>query len=152
MALLKVGDKLPVFTCLDDKGAKFSSNSLIGKKSIIFFYPKANTPGCTSEACNLSENFTELTKLGFNIVGISADKVSSQSKFSTKYGGFPYPLLSDSDKNIIKLFGVWGPKKFMGKDYEGILRTTFIIDSNGLISRVIKKVKTKDHTNQILDR
>mgnify|MGYP006102708993 CR=1 FL=1 len=152
MSLLKVGDKIPEFSCYDDKENLVTNNDLIGKKTIIFFYPKANTPGCTAQACNLSENFSKLTKIGFSIIGISADKIKSQSSFSSKFGGFPYPLLSDVDKKIINGFGVWGSKKFQGKEYEGILRTTFIINEDLEITRVIEKVKTKDHTNQILEK
>ena len=152
MSLLKVGDKIPEFSCYDDKENLVTNNDLIGKKTIIFFYPRANTPGCTAQACNLSENFSKLTKIGFSIIGISADKIKSQSSFSSKFGGFPYPLLSDVDKKIINGFGVWGSKKFQGKEYEGSLRTTFIINEDLEITRVIEKVKTKDHTNQILEK
>lgn len=151
MSLLKVGDKIPKFSCYDDKENLITDKDLIGKKTIIFFYPRANTPGCTAQACNLSENFSSLSKLGFSIIGISADKIKSQSSFSSKFGGFPYPLLADEEKKIINAFGVWGFKKFMGKEYEGILRTTFIIDENLVITRVIEKVKTKEHTKQILE-
>ena len=151
MSLLKVGDKIPDFSCYDDKENLITNKNLKGKKTIIFFYPKANTPGCTAQACNLSENFSSLSKIGFSIIGVSADKIKSQSSFSSKYGGFPYPLLADIDKKLINAFGVWGFKKFMGKEYEGILRTTFIIDENSIITRIINKVKTKDHTNQILE-
>ena len=151
MSLLKVGDKIPDFSCYDDKENLITNKNLKGKKTIIFFYPKANTPGCTAQACNLSENFSSLSKIGFSIIGVSADKIKSQSSFSSKHGGFPYPLLADTDKKLINAFGVWGFKKFMGKEYEGILRTTFIIDENSIITRIINKVKTKDHTNQILE-
>ncbi len=151
MALLKVGDKIPNFSCFDDKENLITNKDLIGKKTIIFFYPRANTPGCTAQACNLSENYSKLSKVGFTIIGVSADKVKSQSSFSSKFGGFPYPLLADTEKKLINAFGVWGMKKFMGKDYEGILRTTFIVDENLIITRVIEKVKTKDHTKQILE-
>ena len=124
----------------------------LGRDSIpIFFYPKANTPGCTAQACNLSENFSVLTKAGYSIIGVSADKVKSQSSFSSKFGGFPYPLLADTEKKIINSFGVWGFKKFMGKEYEGILRTTFVVDEKLTIIKVIEKVKTKDHSSQILE-
>ena len=150
MGLLKVGDKLPVFECLDDKGNTVKTEDLSSKKCVIFFYPKANTPGCTAQACNLSDNFSELSKNGYSVYGVSADKVKSQSSFSQKFGGFPYPLLADVDKDIINSFGVWGPKKFMGREYEGILRTTFITNERGVITKVIEKVKTKDHTSQIL--
>ena len=151
MSLLKIGDKIPDFSCYDDKENLITNKNLKGKKTIIFFYPKANTPGCTAQACNLSENFSSLSKIGFSIIGVSADKIKSQSSFSSKHGGFPYPLLADTDKKLINAFGVWGFKKFMGKEYEGILRTTFIIDENSIITRIINKVKTKDHTNQILE-
>jgi len=151
MSLLKVGDKIPQFSCLDDKENLITEQDLKGKKTIIFFYPKANTPGCTAQACNLSENFSNLSNLGFSIIGVSADKIKSQSSFSSKYGGFPYPLLADTEKKIINAFGVWGFKKFMGKEYEGILRTTFVVDENLIITRVIDKVKTKDHTSQIIE-
>ena len=151
MALLKVGDKIPNFSCFDDKENLITNKDLIGKKTIIFFYPRANTPGCTAQACNLSENYSKLSKVGFTIIGVSADKVKSQSSFSSKFGGFPYPLLADTEKKLINAFGVWGPKKFQGRDYEGIHRTTFLIDENGIITRVISKVKTKDHATQILE-
>tara|TARA_B100000965_G_C19566886_1_gene747228 strand:+ start:533 stop:997 length:465 start_codon:yes stop_codon:yes gene_type:complete len=150
MDLLKVGDKIPEFSCLDDKGNLITNQSLKGKKTVIFFYPRANTPGCTAQACNLSENFSILSENGYSIIGISPDKVKSQSNFSLKFGGFPYPLLADFEKKIIKAFGAWGLKKFMGKEYEGVLRTTFIVDEDLKIIRVIDKVKTKDHTSQIL--
>ena len=151
MALLKVGDKVPKFSCYDDKENLITDEFLRGKKTIIFFYPKANTPGCTAQACNLSENFSSLSKDGYSILGVSADKIKSQSNFSQKFGGFPYPLLADVDKKIIKAFGVWGLKKFMGKEYEGIIRTTFIVDEELKIVKVIEKVKTKDHSSQILE-
>jgi peroxiredoxin Q/BCP len=150
MSLLKVGDKIPKFKCLDDKENLVTDEDLNGKKTIIFFYPKANTPGCTAQACNLSENFSILSNLGYKIIGVSADKIKSQSSFSSKHGGFPYPLLADTEKKIINAFGVWGFKKFMGKEYEGILRTTFVVDEDLIITRVIDKVKTKDHTSQIV--
>ena len=151
MALLKVGDKVPKFSCYDDKENLITDEFLRGKKTIIFFYPRANTPGCTAQACNLSENFSSLSKEGYSILGVSADKIKSQSNFSQKFGGFPYPLLADVDKKLIKAFGVWGLKKFMGKEYEGIIRTTFIVDEELKIVKVIEKVKTKDHSSQILE-
>ena len=150
MALLKIGDTVPPFKCFDDKENIVTEKDLIGRKTIIFFYPKANTPGCTAQACNLSENFSELTNAGYSIIGVSADKIDSQSKFSSKYGGFQYPLLADTEKKIINSFGVWGAKKFRGNDYMGIIRTTFIVGEDLKILRVIEKVKTKDHTKQIL--
>ena len=150
MKTLKIGDKIPNFECLDENEKTFKSIDLIGKKLIIFFYPRANTPGCTAEACNLSENYQTLTDLGYNIVGISCDKPKSQKNFSNKFG-FQYPLLADVDKKLVNLFGVWGPKKFMGKEYDGIHRMTFIFNEKGIVQRVIDTVKTKDHTNQILN-
>ena len=151
MALLKVGDRLPDFECLDQHGVLIHSSDFIGKKCVIFFYPKANTPGCTAQACNLSENFSILTDNGFTIIGVSADKVKSQLSFSNKFGGFPYSLLADTEKKIINSFGVWGLKKFMGREYEGINRTTFVSNKEGIITKVIDKVKTKDHTSQIIE-
>lgn len=150
MALLKIGDTVPPFNCFDDKENLITEKDLIGKKTIIFFYPKANTPGCSAQACNLSENFSNLTNMGYSIIGVSADKIDSQSKFSSKYGGFQYPLLADTEKKMINSFGVWGAKKFRGNDYMGIIRTTFIIGEDLKILKVIEKVKTKDHANQIL--
>jgi len=149
MNTLKIGDKIPEFDCLDNKGNNVSSSDFAGKKLIVFFYPRANTPGCTAEACNLSENYKELTDNGYSIVGVSCDKVETQNKFSNKFG-FQYPLLADTDKKLVKLFGVWGPKKFMGREYEGIHRMTFIFDENSVVSRVIEKVNTKNPTDQIL--
>lgn len=151
MKVLNVGDKIPQFECCDDSGNLFTEKNLLGKKTIIFFYPKANTPGCTAQACNLSENYSDLENRGYSVIGVSADKVDSQHKFSLKYGGFKYPLLSDIDKKMINSFGVWGLKKFRGKEYMGILRTTFIVGEDLKILRIIDKVKTKDHAHQILN-
>ncbi len=151
MKLLNVGDKIPQFECYDDSGNLFTEKDLLGKKTVIFFYPKANTPGCTAQACNLSENYSDLENRGYSVIGVSADKVDSQHKFSLKYGGFKYPLLSDIDKKMINSFGVWGLKKFRGKEYMGILRTTFIVGEDLKILRIIDKVKTKDHAHQILN-
>ena len=151
MKLLNVGDKIPQFECCDDSGNLFTEKNLLGKKTIIFFYPKANTPGCTAQACNLSENYLDLENRGYSVIGVSADKVDSQHKFSLKYGGFKYPLLSDIDKKMINSFGAWGLKKFRGKEYMGILRTTFIVGEDLKILRIIDKVKTKDHAHQILN-
>ena len=151
MKVLNVGDKIPQFECYDDSGNLFTEKNLLGKKTIIFFYPKANTPGCTAQACNLSENYSDLENRGYSVIGVSADKIDSQHKFSLKYGGFKYPLLSDIDKKMINSFGVWGLKKFRGKEYMGILRTTFIVGEDLKILRIIDKVKTKDHAHQILN-
>ena len=150
MKTLKVGDKLPNFECINENEEIINCNDFIGKKLIVFFYPRANTPGCTAEACNLSENYQKLSDLGYQIIGVSCDKPKSQKNFSTKFG-FPYPLLADVDQKVVKLFGVWGTKKMYGREYEGIYRMTFISDSDGVLERVIEKVNTKDHTNQILN-
>lgn len=150
MKTLKVGDKAPDFTGKDQDGNPFSSSQFKGKKWIVFFYPKADTPGCTAEACNLRDNYEILKKKGYELLGVSADSEKRQKKFTEKYQ-FPFPLLADEDKKVIQAFGVWGPKKFMGREFEGIHRITFIIDENGSISKVIDKVKTKDHAAQILD-
>ena len=137
--MLKVGDKLPDFSCLDDKGNNVTQDDFKGKKVVLFFYPRANTPGCTAQACNLSENYDRLTKEGYTIFGVSADKVKNQASFSNKFG-FPYPLLADTEKVLIDSFGVWGFKKFMGKEYEGILRTTFVFDENAIITKVLSLI------------
>tara|TARA_B100000029_G_scaffold508197_1_gene594497 strand:- start:468 stop:920 length:453 start_codon:yes stop_codon:yes gene_type:complete len=149
MGLLKIGDNAPDFQCLDDSGNFVKLTDYRGKKLVIFFYPKANTPGCTAQACNLSDNYQKLISLGYNVLGVSADDQKKQNNFKNKFN-FPYTLLCDVDKNVINAYGVWGKKKFMGREYVGILRTTFIIDEDGVILDIIEKVKTKDHTNQIL--
>jgi len=150
MKILKVGDKAPNFSCLDQNGNLINLSDLIGKKVVIFFYPKANTPGCTAEACNLNDNYNRFTSLGYEIIGVSADNEKSQKKFSNKFG-LNYSLLCDENKDLINAYGVWGLKKFMGKEYMGIIRKTFTIDEEGKISQIIDKVKTKEHTSQILD-
>ncbi|WP_425075187.1 thioredoxin-dependent thiol peroxidase [Psychroserpens sp. S379A] len=149
MTQLKVGDKAPNFSALDEQGNTISLVDYKGKKLVVFFYPKASTPGCTVEACNLNDNFERFQSLGYEILGVSADSAKRQSNFKNKYG-FKYPLLADEDKAVIEAFGVWGPKKFMGRTFDGIHRTTFVIDENGVIENVITKVKTKAHTSQIL--
>jgi peroxiredoxin Q/BCP len=149
MTQLKVGDQAPNFTALDEQGNTISLADYKGKKLVVFFYPKASTPGCTAEACNLNDNYERFKAQGYEILGVSADSAKRQSNFKNKYG-FQYPLLADEDKAVIEAFGVWGPKKFMGKEYDGIHRTTFVIDESGVIEEVITKVKTKDHTAQIL--
>ncbi|MEY8849300.1 thioredoxin-dependent thiol peroxidase [Psychroserpens sp. XS_ASV72] len=149
MTQLKVGDKAPEFSAKDEQGNTISLTDYKGKKLVVFFYPKASTPGCTAEACNLNDNYERFQKQGYEILGVSADSAKRQSNFKKKYG-FQYPLLADEDKSVIEAFGVWGPKKFMGKEYDGIHRTTFVIDGNGIIEDVITKVKTKAHAEQIL--
>ena len=149
MTTLKKGDKAPDFSALDESGKLHKLADYKGKKLVVFFYPKANTPGCTAEACDLRDNFSRFEANNFALLGVSADSQKAQSKFKDKFE-FPFPLLADEDKSVIQAFGVWGPKKFMGKDYDGIHRTTFIIDENGIIDEVISEVKTKEHASQIL--
>ncbi len=150
MTQLKVGDKAPNFSALDEQGNTISLGDYKGKKLVVFFYPKASTPGCTVEACNLNDNFERFQSLGYEILGVSADSAKRQSNFKNKYG-FKYPLLADEDKSVIKAFDVWGPKKFMGRVFDGIHRITFVINEKGIIEDIITKVKTKDHANQILN-
>ena len=149
MTHLKVGDKAPNFEALDQDGNTIKLSDYKGKKLVVFFYPKASTPGCTAEACNLNDNFKRFESLNYEILGVSADSQKRQSNFKNKYG-FEYPLLADEDKSVIEAFGVWGPKKLMGKEYDGIHRITFVIDENGVLENVIFKVKTKVHAEQIL--
>jgi len=150
MTTLKAGDKAPDFSSVDQDGNPISMSDYNGKKLVVFFYPKANTPTCTVEACNLGENYPELQTAGYEILGVSADSQKRQQNFKNKFN-FPYPLLADVDKSVINAFGVWGPKKFMGREFDGIHRVTFVIDENGIIEKVIDKVKAKEHSNQILE-
>ena len=150
MKPLQVGDKVPSFSVTDDQGNTQNLSDYKGQKLVVFFYPKANTPGCTAEACDLRDHFKELQNAGYALLGVSADSQKKQRNFSEKFE-FPFPLLADEDKQVIEAFGVWGPKKFMGREYDGIHRMTFIIDENGVEERVIDKVKTKAHAAQILE-
>ncbi|MFC0604336.1 thioredoxin-dependent thiol peroxidase [Winogradskyella pulchriflava] len=150
MKTLKTGDKVPNFSVNDQDGNLISLSDYKGKKLVVFFYPKASTPTCTVEACNLGENYKALQDAGYEILGVSADSEKRQSNFKKKYK-FPYPLLADTDKEVINAFGVWGPKKFMGREFDGIHRMTFIINEEGIVERVIDKVKAKIHTDQILN-
>jgi peroxiredoxin Q/BCP len=149
MTSLKAGDPAPGFSGIDQNEKRHELVDYRGKKLVLFFYPKADTPGCTAEACNLRDNWSQLQKEGYEILGVSADSPKKQLKFKEKYA-FPFPLLADESKEIINAYGVWGPKKFMGRTFDGINRTTFIIDEEGKIDEVIDKVKTKDHAAQIL--
>ncbi len=149
MNTLSVGDKAPNFEVKDHQGIVRKLSDYKGKKLVVFFYPKASTPGCTAEACNLRDNFHAFQSQGYEILGVSADSEKRQQNFVTKYD-LPFPLLADENHEVINGFGVWGPKKFMGKEYDGIHRTTFVIDGNGTIEQVISKVKTKEHASQIL--
>ncbi len=149
--MLKIGDQLPEFKGINQNGKTIDSKNLTGKKLVVFFYPKANTPGCTAEACNLRDNDAELKKQGFQLLGVSADPVKSQKNFSEKYE-LPFDIIADENRDIIEKFGVWQLKKFMGKEFMGIVRTTFVFDENGICTQVIDKVKTKDHAAQILEK
>ena len=149
MTTLKIGDKAPNFLSKDQEGKLHSLEDYRGKKLVVFFYPKASTPGCTAEACDLRDNFERFSANNYALLGVSADNEKAQSKFKEKYN-LPFPLLADENKEVIQAFGVWGPKKFMGRTFDGIHRTTFIIDENGVIEDIITDVKTKAHANQIL--
>jgi peroxiredoxin Q/BCP len=149
MTTLQKGDNAPSFSGKDQDGNLHTLADYKGKKLVVFFYPKANTPGCTAEACDLRDNIERFKTNNYALLGVSADNAKAQSSFKNKYE-FPFPLLADEDKSVIQAFGVWGPKKFMGKEYDGIHRTTFIIDEQGIIDEVISAVKTKSHASQIL--
>lgn len=149
MKELKAGDEAPLFSGLDQNGNKVNLIDYKGKKVVLYFYPKDNTPGCTAQACNLRDNESILTEKGIVVIGISADSVLSHSKFSEKHS-LPFPLIADTDKVILNQYGVWGEKKFMGRTFDGIHRTTFIIDENQKIIEVIRKPNTKNHTEEIL--
>lgn len=150
MATLKVGSKAPAFKGKDQDGNTISLADFKGKKLILFFYPKDNTPGCTAEACSLRDNYSLLQKNGFELLGISIDDEKSHQKFITKHS-LPFPLLADSDKKVVEAYGLWIEKSMYGRKYMGTARTTFIIDEAGKISHIIEKVDTKDHAMQILN-
>ena len=147
---LKIGQKAPAWSGVNQNGENISSEQFLGKKVILFFYPKASTPGCTVEACNFRDNYANLAAKGFEVVGISADSVKRQSNFATKQS-LNYNLIADEEKSIIMAFEAWGWKKFMGKEYEGIYRHTYVIDEACLIEQVLEKVKTKEATEQVLE-
>lgn len=149
MTTLTKGDKAPAFEGVIENGETVKLSDYAGKKLILYFYPKDDTPGCTKEGCNLRDNYSELKEKGFEILGVSPDKPAKHQKFIDKYS-FPFSLIADTEKEIINAYGVWGPKKFMGREYDGLLRTTFVIDENSNIELVIPKVKTADHSAQIL--
>ncbi|MED5306990.1 MAG: thioredoxin-dependent thiol peroxidase [Bacteroidota bacterium] len=150
MTHLKVGDKSPSFSGLNQDSVIVTNDDFLNKKLIIFFYPKDNTPGCTAESCNLSNNYEELLGQGFDVIGVSPDSVNSHVKFKSKYN-LKFNLIADVEKKMSKLFGVYGPKKFMGREYDGIHRTTFVISEGGLIEKIFSKVDTKNHAQQILE-
>ncbi len=149
MKHLKVGDRAPNFTSLNENEEQVSLSDYLGKRVILFFYPKDDSPGCTKEACNLRDNYRALQKRGFEVIGVSPDKPAKHKKFIDKYE-FQYSLIADTEKEIINSYGLWGPKKFMGREIVGVHRTTFIINEEGVISHIIEKVKTKDHADQII--
>jgi peroxiredoxin Q/BCP len=149
MTHLQVGDSAPDFAITNQSGELIKLSDFSDKKLIIFFYPKDNTPGCTAESCNLKDNYSDLLEKGFEVVGVSADDAVSHQKFIAKFS-LPYNLLADTNKEMIKSYGVWGKKKFMGKVYDGIHRTTFVIN-NGVVEKIFLKVKTKEHSNQIIE-
>ena len=149
MTTLKKGDKAPDFSGFDQDNIFHQLEDYAGKKLVIFFYPKADTPGCTAEACDLRDNFERFKANNYELLGVSADSAKAQGKFKNKFK-LPFPLIADEDKSVIEAFGVWGPKKFMGREFDGINRTTFIINEDGIIDEVITAVKTKEHAAQIL--
>ena len=147
---LKEGDFAPEFNTLDQDGNVITLKQFKGKKVILYFYPKDDTPGCTAEACNFRDNHDELLKQGFVVIGVSPDTEAKHSKFVHKYD-LPFPLIADEYKKVIKDYGVWGEKKFMGRTYDGVHRTTFVIDEKGKIERIIYKIKTKASTEQVME-
>jgi len=151
MKVMKVGDKVPEVLGFDANGNEIKTSDYKGQKIVLYFYPKDNTTGCTAEACNLRDNYSELRKQGYAVIGVSVDDANSHNKFITKYE-LPFPLIADTDKKLVEQFGVWGEKKMYGRSYMGTLRTTFIIDENGIISKIItpKEIKVKDHAAQII--
>lgn len=150
MKHLKIGQPAPAFTAKDQNGAAISLSDYKGKPVVIYFYPKDNTPGCTTQACNLRDNYSDLLAQKINVIGVSGDDEKSHQKFITKFD-LPFPLVADVDKSLIQLYGVWGEKKFMGRVYDGIHRTTFILDESHTIIGIIEKPKNKDHAREILE-
>ena len=149
MSKLKIGDKAPTIDAIDQNGNKITLDQYKGKKVVLYFYPKDMTSGCTAQACNLSDNYSHLNKNGYDVIGVSCDSIKRHQKFIEKYD-LPFNLISDEDKKVVNDYGVWQLKKFMGREYMGIVRTTFLIDENGVVEDIISKVNTKDHTSQII--
>jgi peroxiredoxin Q/BCP len=147
--MLKIGDKMPAFQVVDQNGNIVDSKDLVGKKTVIYFYPKDNTPGCTAEACSLRDNYEALQAQGYNVIGVSKDSVASHQKFIEKFQ-LPFTLLSDKSTEMMQAFGAWGEKKMCGKTCVGTLRKTFIFDEQGILTEIIEKVDTKNHASQIL--
>lgn len=146
---LKTGDQAPDFVSTDQNGNPVRLADFRGYKVILYFYPKDDTPGCTAEACSLRDGYRDLLARGYKIIGVSADTVKSHKKFAEKFN-LPFPLIPDTEKEVIKAYGAWGRKKFMGREYDGIFRMTFIIGEDGTILKVIEDVKTKNHADQVL--
>ena len=149
MSKLNVGDKAPEINAVDQNGNQITLDQYKGKKVVLYFYPKDMTPGCTAQSCNLSDNYTLLQKNGYDVIGVSCDSIKRHKKFIEKHS-LPFNLISDEDQKVVNDYGVWQLKKFMGREYMGIVRTTFLIDENGMIKDIIEKVNTKDHTSQII--
>ena len=147
--MIQTGDKMPEFEVMDQDGNMVSSKDFIGKKTVIYFYPKDNTSGCTQEACNLRDNYEAMIAKGYNVVGVSKDSVKSHKNFAEKYN-LPFTLLADTSTEVIQAFGAWGEKSLYGRKYMGTLRMTFIFDENGILTQIIEKVDTKNHAGQIL--
>ena len=147
--MLQIGDKMPAFSVADEQGRVVTDKDLLGKKTVIYFYPKDSTPGCTAEACNIRDNHNAFIARGYQVFGVSKDSQASHIKFKEKYG-LPFPLLSDPTTQMLQAFGAWGEKKLYGKVSMGTLRKTFIFDETGILERIIDKVDTKNHTSQIL--
>ena len=148
--MLNIGDKAPAINSIDENGEVITLEQFKGKKVVLYFYPKDMTPGCTMQSCNLRDNYQTLLDNGYVVLGCSADSPERHQKFIAKHD-LPFSLISDQSKEVLNAYGVWGPKKFMGKEYDGINRTTFVIDKDGIIKDIITKVKTKVHTSQILE-
>jgi peroxiredoxin Q/BCP len=150
MATIKVGAKAPAIKGVDQNGETIQLSDFKGQKVVLYFYPKDDTPGCTAQACNLRDNYKKLLKKGLQVLGVSVDPIKAHQKFIKKYD-LPFPLISDEDKKIVTKYGLWGEKKFMGRTYMGTSRMTFLIDENGVISHIIEKPDTKNHTEEILE-
>lgn len=149
MNQLNIGSALPAFVGVDQNGEEINSNDFSGKRLVVYFYPKDNTPGCTAQACSLRDDYSALLENNIAVIGVSADSVSSHKKFIDKFQ-LPFPLIADTEKTLLNLFGVWGPKKFMGKTYDGIHRTSFLFDETGNLMSIIEKPNTKNHAQEIL--
>jgi peroxiredoxin Q/BCP len=148
MSHLQAGDLAPAIRAKDENGEWITLEELRGKKVVLYFYPKDDTPGCTAEACDLRDNYAKFLDQGFEVIGVSADSEKSHTRFKNKYK-LPFRLISDTDKKVLEDYGAWGEKKMYGKSYMGIIRKTFIINEEGYIEKIIEKVKTKEHSKQI---